>query len=122
MPRNTRDQGVSPAFAKRVFGAADDHEARASAARALEVGDLVYIPGHVMMAIGSLDGEPWVIHDTTGISVRAADGSLARIALNGVSVTPLMPLQSGPTAATIDRITSIVRIRPVADQEAPPTP
>jgi L,D-peptidoglycan transpeptidase YkuD (ErfK/YbiS/YcfS/YnhG family)/cell wall-associated NlpC family hydrolase len=122
MPRNTRDQGTSPAFHKQAFGADDDHEARVAAVRELEVGDLVYLPDHVMMAIGRIDGEPWVIHDTAGINVRAVDGSLTRVALNAVSVTPLLPLQSGPAESVIDRITSIVRIRPVADRRATPGP
>ena len=40
-----------------------------------EIGDLVYIPGHVMMVIGHENGMPYVIHDTTGISYRDGDGS-----------------------------------------------
>ena len=46
--------------------------------RALQVGDLVYIPGHVMMVIGRIGGEPYVIHDTTGITYRDADGNAPR--------------------------------------------
>jgi cell wall-associated NlpC family hydrolase len=122
LPRNTRDQAVSPALDKRLFGANDDRAARLAAARALDVGDLVYIPGHVMMVIGRLDGEPWVIHDTTGISYLAADGRLVREHLNAVSVTPLLPLQSGPDHTYIDRMTSIVRFRPDSATEAPAHP
>jgi cell wall-associated NlpC family hydrolase len=122
LPRNTRDQAVSPALDKRRFGEGDDHTARLAAARTLEVGDLVYIPGHVMMVIGHVDGEPWVIHDTTGISYFDADGRLARERLNAVSVTPLLPLQSGPEHTYIDRMTSIVRFRPDSATEAPAHP
>ena len=39
-----------------------------------------------MMAIGSVDGEPYVIHDTSGLSYRRRDGSKARVELNEVSV------------------------------------
>jgi hypothetical protein len=42
---------------------ASSHAPRGARCR---VGDLVYIPGHVMMVIGRIDGMPWVIHDTTG--------------------------------------------------------
>jgi cell wall-associated NlpC family hydrolase len=118
MPRNTRDQAVSPAFDKRVFGPGDDHAARVAAARALEVGDLVYIPGHVMLAIGRVDGEPYVIHDTSGASLFDADGQLERLHLNGVSVTPLLPLRVDADTTWVDRITSIVRTRPAPDTEA----
>lgn len=111
MPRNTSRQAVSPAFARRAFTAADDHAARVAAARALEVGDLVYIPGHVMMAIGSIDGEPYVIHDTSGIAWRKPDGSRAHVELNEVSVSPLLPLLFNETQTYVDRMTSIVRMR-----------
>ena len=122
MPRNTRDQSISPALTHRAFGARDDHAARLAAARALEVGDLVYIPGHVMMAIGSIDGEPYVIHDTSGLSYRRGDGSKARVELNEVSVSPLLPLLFNDTQTYIDRMTSIVRIRPDTAREAPAKP
>ncbi|RYD16578.1 MAG: NlpC-P60 family protein [Lysobacteraceae bacterium] len=122
LPRNTRDQAVSPALDKRQFGAGDDHDARLAAARALEVGDLVYIPGHVMMVIGAIDGAPWVIHDTTGIGYLGADGQLERDRLNGVSVTPLLPLRASREHAYIDRMTSIVRIRPNPASQAPTPP
>ncbi len=57
-----------------------------------QVGDLIYIPGHVMMVIGHEHGEPYIIHDTTGISFRGGGGDIERARLNGVSVTPLLPL------------------------------
>jgi len=115
MPRNTRDQAMSPAFEHRLFGKGDDHAARVKAAHALQVGDLVYIPGHVMMAVGAVDGEPYVIHDTTGLSYRREDGSKVRVHLNQVSVSPLLPLLFGDTQTYVDRMTSIVYIRSAAE-------
>ncbi|MBO9663768.1 SH3 domain-containing protein [Dokdonella sp.] len=123
LPRNTRDQGVSPALRKRVFTAGDDHAARQAAARALRVGDLIYIPGHVMMAIGHRDGEPYVIHDTTGLSYRDGDGRTTRVRLNAVSVSPLLPLLFGGRGDTyVDRMTSIVRIAPDSHDPAKDSP
>jgi cell wall-associated NlpC family hydrolase len=110
LPRNTSDQGVSTALNKRIFSESDDAEVRIAAARALEVGDLVYIPGHVMMVIGQLDGEPWVIHDTTGASYRGPEGSMIRVPLNAVAVTPLLPLHFNESERYVDRMTSIVRV------------
>jgi cell wall-associated NlpC family hydrolase len=108
MPRNTRDQSVSAGLDHRLFGARDDRAARIAAAHALQVGDLVYIPGHVMMAIGSIDGEPYVIHDTSGLSYRDRDGKKVRVDLNEVSVSPLTPLLFNDQQTYIDRMTSIV--------------
>ncbi len=121
MPRNTRAQSVSPGLNHRLFGRSDDRAARLAAVRALEVGDLVYIPGHVMMIIGQIDGEPYVIHDTTGFSYRRPDGTLADVQLNAVSVSPLIPLVYGDTELYIDRMTSIVRIRADNPKQAPPS-
>ncbi|MDW2980256.1 SH3 domain-containing protein [Rhodanobacter sp. KK11] len=111
MPRNTSRQAISPALEHRTFTDKDSHEARLKAAQALEVGDLVYIPGHVMMVIGHWHGQPYVIHDAGGMSYRKADGGKARIKLNSVSVTPLLPMLYNDRQSYVDRMTSIVRIR-----------
>jgi cell wall-associated NlpC family hydrolase len=110
MPRNTRDQGVSPAFTRIELTSADSHQRRLEILRTLQIGDLVYIPRHVMMVIGHEHGVPYVIHDTTGIAYRNHD-QLVRVPLNGVSVTPLTPLLLGEDKPMIDSIYSIVQIR-----------
>jgi len=112
LPRNTRDQALSPALNRIAFSEVDDRAKRRQALRELQVGDLIYIPGHVMMVIGEIDGEPYLIHDTSGISYRAADGRRSRAKLNGVAVSPLTPLLFDETQSYVDRITSIQRIRP----------
>lgn len=111
LPRNTRDQGVSPALNRIAFTADDDHEKRLAVLRELQVGDLIYIPGHVMMVIGHDGGAPYVIHDTTGITYRDENGVVTRVRLNGVAVTPLVPLLDGKEQSRVDRIYSIQRIR-----------
>jgi hypothetical protein len=112
LPRNSRDQSSSPALNRITFTAADDHERRLAVMRELEIGDLVYIPGHVMMVIGHENGMPYVIHDTTGISYRDGTGAVNRVVLNGVSVTPLTPLLFARQNSFVDHITSILRVRP----------
>jgi cell wall-associated NlpC family hydrolase len=112
LPRNTKDQAVSPALHRIAFTAADSHERRLAALRELQVGDLIYIPGHVMMVIGHENGTPYVIHDTTGISYRGKNGDVTRVVLNGVSVTPLTPLLLREDQPLVDRITNIQRVRP----------
>jgi cell wall-associated NlpC family hydrolase len=110
LPRNTRDQGTSPALHRITFDASDTNEARAAVLNTLGIGDLVYIPGHVMMVIGHENGVPYIIHDTTGISYRDGDGEVRRVDLNGVSVTPLTPLLSGDRPI-VERIYGIVQMR-----------
>ena len=112
LPRNTRDQSVSPALDHVIFARDEGSARRKAAVEALQVGDLIYIPGHVMMMIGRIDGAPYVIHDTNGGSILGADGKLHSLHLNAVSVTPLLPLRFNAEESYVDRITSIVRIRP----------
>jgi cell wall-associated NlpC family hydrolase len=116
MPRNTSDQAVSPAFDRIRFEKTDAADKRMAAVAGLQVGDLVYIPGHVMMVIGRIGDVPYVIHDTNGGSYLGADGKMHGMHLNGVSVTPLTPLRFNPAQTYIDRITNIVRIRPTGDR------
>lgn len=111
LPRNTGDQGSSPALHVQAFTAADSHEARLRAIDSLDVGDLIYIPGHVMMIIGRINGKPYVIHDTAGASYRDAGGQVRRVALNGVSVTAFLPLLSDDGTPYVDRMTDVVRMR-----------
>ena len=112
LPRNTSAQAVSPALDRTAFSEADGKARRDAAVANLQVGDLVYIPGHVMMATGQSNGMTWVIHDTSGGSWFDASGKRVHASLNGVSVTPLDPMMASDTARYIDRMTNIQRIGP----------
>ncbi len=112
MPRNTSAQSISPAADHTTFNASSTHAERMRAVQNLQVGDLIYIPGHVMMMLGRLHGQPYVIHDVLGASFRGADGHMRHVKLNEVSVTPLLPLMFNDHQTFVDRMTSIVRIRP----------
>ncbi|MFS8137220.1 MAG: SH3 domain-containing protein [Thermomonas sp.] len=110
LPRNTSAQAVSPVFRRTHFEASDTRDKRMKAVDALDVGDLIYIPGHVMMFIGRIGHTPYVIHDINGGTVADADGTLRSLKLNGVSVTPLTALHFDAEHDYIDRITNIVRV------------
>lgn len=111
MPRNTSAQAVSPALQHQLFNEKTDHATREKAVDALQPGDLIYIPGHVMMMIGRIEGEPYVIHDTGGMSYRDGSGKMHHVKLNAVSVTPLRPMLFNDHQNYVDRMTSIVHIR-----------
>ncbi|QNH15395.1 NlpC-P60 family protein [Xanthomonas sp. SS] len=116
LPRNTGDQARSPSLASVSYVAAAPLAQRQRTLARLQVGDLVYIPGHVMMVIGHDRGHTWVIHDVAGAGYRDASGQLQRVRLNGVSVTPLEPMLLGDGTPFIDRITRIQRVRPIAPE------
>ncbi|PJK07627.1 NlpC-P60 family protein [Lysobacteraceae bacterium NML95-0200] len=109
MPRNTGDQGKSPAFNIIPFTAEMNRDARREVLKTLQVGDLVYIPGHVMMVIGHDKGLTYVIHDTPDVRYADVAGSWP---VNGVAVTPLEPLGSDDDTLYIDKIYSVVKMRP----------
>jgi cell wall-associated NlpC family hydrolase len=109
LPRNTSTQAVSPVFSRTSFKKTDTRAARNNAVANLDIGDLIYIPGHVMLYIGSIDGVPYVIHDTNGGNYLGEDSELHAMHLNGVSVTPLA-LHFNKKTDYIDSITHIVRV------------
>ncbi|MEO6154519.1 MAG: SH3 domain-containing protein [Thermomonas sp.] len=110
LPRNTSAQAISPVFQRNHFENTDERGKRMAAVDALDVGDLIYIPGHVMMFIGRIGDTPYVIHDTNGGTVLDSAGVPHSLKLNGVSVTPLTALQFDAESDYIDRITNIVRV------------
>lgn len=117
LPRNSGDQGRSEAFERIAFDAHTTHAQRLAIVETLQPGDLVYLPGHVMMVLGRVDGITYVIHDTPGIGYRGDDGRYRRVPLNQVAVTPLEPLMADESVPTVDTIYSIQRIRPRKEQK-----
>jgi hypothetical protein len=112
LPRNSGDQARSPALKHRLFGPQDSHEARMRALADAQVGDLIYIPGHVMMFLGRVDDEPYVIQDVGGLVFRDGEGRMRWTKTNEVSVTPLLPLLVDEKLSYVDAMTSLVSIRP----------
>ncbi|HEU4404522.1 MAG TPA: SH3 domain-containing protein [Polyangiaceae bacterium] len=120
LPRNTSDQAASPALERVDFGEGGGPAGRLAALRALDVGDLVFVPGHVMMVIGHEDGTPYVIHDVHGVSLPGEGGEPRRVPLNGVSVTPLVTLLAGDGSPLVGRVTAVRRVRRAAGRGGAP--
>ena len=59
-----------------------------------------------MMYLGHENSKPYIIHDVKGLSYIDEHGKLYSGTLNGVSVTPLLPLTD-----YVINITNIKRIR-----------
>lgn len=112
LPRNTGDQARMAVYDRLQVRPGEDAKRRDALLRDLDVGDLVFIPGHVMLVIGHVDGVPWVIHDIQKTAWLDAIGKLQQIPLNGVSVTPLPQLRRDRKTTYVDLITDIQRIRP----------
>jgi hypothetical protein len=111
LPRNTSDQAKSTAFERETIGTEITGAERIERIKKLQIGDLVFIPGHVMMVVGHDEYGPWVIHDShkTGFVL---DAKYFSFPTNGVAVTPLMNMALSADKTYIDAITSIQRIFP----------
>lgn len=117
LPRNTRDQASSPAFRRTGIPADWTRERRLEALATLQPGDLAYLPGHVVMVVGVDEHGPWVIHDVHRGRVPDGDGGLAEFPINGVAVTPLLPLHTGDGRSYVDALTALQQVLP-PDQDA----
>lgn len=111
LPRNSGQQRDSPIGDNVIFCDNDNALQKLKALEACDVGDLLYSPGHVMLYLGNVDGEPYVIHSLFGAGWTEADGNFQAGVLNGVSVTPLTQIYVTPEETYFDQLTGIKRIR-----------
>jgi len=93
LPRNTSSLGKQRFAAEIQLDNASAAE-KAQALSQTDTGDLLLIPGHVMLVLGRADdGQLFVIHSVNGLSYFHSNGQYYQSKLNGVSITPLLPLQ-----------------------------
>lgn len=112
MPRNSGQQAKGD-YGRNHFFAKDTVKAdKLKVINQMQVGDLVYIPGHVMMYLGLEKSMPYIIHDVKNFGYMDERGEVYRGTLNSVSVTPLLPLKDYMSLTDyVDSITNIKRIR-----------
>ena len=110
MPRNSGQQGKGSYGTNQRFSEADKAAKFAALAR-MQVGDLLYFPGHVSMYLGQVDGQPFMIHDVNTLIYQKPNGDLYRGKLNGVVVTPLLPLNANAEQSYLDALYAIKSLR-----------
>ena len=111
LPRNSAQQGNSPIGESVQFTAETSEEEKLNAVVSADVGDLLYSTGHVMLYLGTVDDMPYGIHDLSGFGWAGEDGQVQEAVLNGVAVTPLMPLLSSRDTTYFEEIYAIKKIR-----------
>ena len=111
MPRNSGQQGLSSMGENTRFSEDASRQEKLDTFDSLDSGDLIYIPGHVMMYIGNVEGQPYVIHDVSGLSYIDESGDYYKGVLNGVSVTPLIPLRLSQETTYVDKMYNIKKVR-----------
>jgi len=110
LPRNSGDQAHNLLLDTVNLPPPNERSTRLAALQQLQVGDLIYIPGHVMLVIGHDQDMTWVIHDTATSGYIHATGQFMRALVNGVVITPLERLYLDLNTPYIDRIISIKRV------------
>jgi cell wall-associated NlpC family hydrolase len=111
MPRNSSQQGKGVYGDNVRFKQLNDIEFKKKQLAQAQVGDLLYLPGHVAMYLGQSAGQAFIIHDVHGLAYdKTATGHYQGI-LNGVFVTPLLPLKVAPNQTYLDVIYSIKSLR-----------
>ncbi|QDP01697.1 SH3 domain-containing protein [Thalassotalea sp. PS06] len=93
MPRNSGQQGKDVYGENIRFAKSVKPAQKLADLENLQVGDLLYLPGHVAMFLGYDQGKPFIIHDVYGLGYVDDKGNQVTGILNGVSVTPLLPFK-----------------------------
>ena len=111
LPRNSGQQGGSDIGINTRFPIDAPPDEKMAALTSADVGDLLYSTGHVMLYLGSVDGEPYVIHDLSGSGWTDDEGNFQQGTLNGVSVTPLRHIHTSPSATYFEQLYAVKRLR-----------
>lgn len=113
MPRNSMQQSVGTYGVNYRFDDTNSINDKSIFIKQMEVGDLLYIPGHVMMFIGNENDKPYVIHDTKGAGFLTPDGHYHKQPFNRVVITPFFPLCSSTNITYLEEVYNIKRIRAI---------
>jgi len=111
MPRNSGEQGNSKQGINTRFMATTSNSEKLNIINTLEVGDLIYRPGHVMMFLGLNNETPYIIHDVSDLKYFKSNGEYYSGHLNAVSITPLIPLHLSRETSYLDKLYNIKKIK-----------
>ena len=110
MPRNSGQQG-SGVYGRNVrFTVDSSAEAKLAALAQLQLGDLLYFPGHVSLYLGHSNNEVFMIHDVNTLIYPTATG-MYHGSLNTVAVTPLQPLYANAQQSYLQALYAIKSLR-----------
>jgi len=118
LPRGSYDQ-VHSGTTIPLSGKSAGEKARLLEEKGVPFLTLVYLKGHVMLYVGTVDGTPLVFHDLWGVSVKNAEGKDVKQVIGKAIVSTLAPgseleLSGGPLIAKVSKL------RTVTDRCTPP--
>ncbi|MFC1960527.1 SH3 domain-containing protein [Chloroflexota bacterium] len=106
LPRNSGQQArVGPTAA--TFAPGEDNASRIQKLATIPAGALLFLPGHVMLHLGVVDGIPYALHDLWGYARPEGD----KIVVGAVVVSALPPEPSAQGDHTLlERLTHVQTI------------
>jgi NLPC_P60 stabilising domain, N term/SH3 domain (SH3b1 type)/NlpC/P60 family/SH3 domain of SH3b2 type len=118
LPRGSYDQ-VHSGTTISLSGKSAGEKARLLEEKGVPFLTLVYLKGHVMLYVGTVDGTPLVFHDLWGLTVKNAEGKELKQVIGKAIVSTLAPgseleLAGGPLIARVSKL------RTVTDRCNPP--
>lgn len=107
-----RDAGVQEKGAAGEFiEFSGDISAREGILAGLEAGDPLYLKGHVMIYLGRIGDNYYVIHDGSGYGVQDASGKVKPVTVHGVFVMELHQLLKGGNKTYLEALTTARRFK-----------
>jgi len=109
LPRDSKDQDQVSNVAVDFDQQSDDSVKIASIIRAPAANTLLAMKGHIMLYLGTVDGKPYVIHDTTGYK-KTEDQKEVNYAIDRVIISDLSLGQGTQKGSLLRRLTRTVTI------------
>jgi len=109
LPRDSKDQALVSDTAVDFDGQSDDATKLAGIARAPAANTLLAMKGHIMLYLGTVNGKPYAIHDTTGYT-QNVDHQQVTYAIDRVIISDLYLGEGSEKGSLLRRLTRTVSI------------
>jgi hypothetical protein len=109
LPRDSKDQAQVSNVAVDFDEKSSDDVKNAAIAQSPAANTLLAMKGHIMLYLGTVDGKPYAIHDTTGYK-KIVDDKEISYAIDRVIISDLSLGQGSPKGSLLRRLTRTVTI------------
>ncbi|MCB2225671.1 MAG: SH3 domain-containing protein [Desulfarculaceae bacterium] len=115
LPRNSSDQGKMGRVV-RLEGLSGAAKIAAIRREGVPWLSILYLPGHVMLYLGSPGGQPRVLHDMWGLKTRGPSGEgrrvVGRVVITSLSPGAALPELARPEGLLLPRISALAVLAP----------